>query len=688
MISKPIRCTCGRIYDPVKHEACPDCGATRVAAAPLRPAADDRENRENLETQVIPEIRKEQTPAPNPLRLPPRTIAVGAGVLLLLLILMMLGRPGRHAGPDPQPVPIPQPAPVPGPADFTPAPTPKRQDKTAQGEAAPDSTTVTATEATDLAELVARSAPGSTIKLAPGTYPGPLILARPIHLVGDSQAGGQVVIQSSGVPCLSIQSKDVSARNVRFVCSGVGQLATISVAEGAALLLENCQVQTPTSFGVSLIGKASFKATNTTFTATQGTAVRLDRGADATLDQCTLADSRYPFYAGAGSHLTVRSCGFLRNGDHGHGMLFAVNGEGTEVTADDCQFEGNSGGAIIGQKASIKITNSRFKGNGANDGGGKTVEGLLSVRFGSQATLQGNTFEGNGQGVYIADGSSLEMSKCQFAGNGVAGRQLIPGAFPLSVSGQDTSAVIRDTTFADSLQFAMEVRGAASLKLDNVDIIGTRDVGLIVGDRNGPPATAGIKHSHLKGNLTGLGIFGGSSATIEDSEFMENQQGIVVFDRGSQLAVTASKFTDNTDYGLRAYDAAQATATGCNFHNNSTGVISGTRGQAAGRASITLEDCRFGGNRVFGAGAAAQSELILKNCNFDGSDKVNVFKEPGASIQTDGGPAPAPSDGDSRTTPRPKDPKRNIPEPPKKVPAPPHPPTPDELDRLIRRFLR
>ncbi len=513
-----------------------------------------------------------------------------------------------------------------------------------------------------------------------------LILARPIHLVADPQAGVRVIIQSSGVPCLSVQSKDVTVENVRFVCNGIGQLATISVTEGAELQLDNCQVQTPTSFGVSLLGKATFKATSSTFTAAQGTAVRLDRGAEATLSQCTLANSRYALYAGGGARLALRSCAFQRNGDNGHGILFVVNGEGTEVTADDCQFEGNSAGAVIGQKASIKITNSRFKGNGAGDGGGKSVEGLLSVRFGSRATLQGDTFEGNRQGVYIADESSIEMSKCQFAGNGVQGRQLIPGAFPLSVSGQNSSAVIRETTFADSLQFAMEVRGGAKLTLEKVEITGTHDAGLIVGDRNGPPATAEIKHSHIKRNLTGIGIFGGSSATIDDCECLENQQGIVIFDRGSQLAVGKTQFIGNTDYGLRAYDGAQATATDCDFRNNATGVISGTRGKPAGRASITLETCRFGGNRAFGAGAAAQSELILTNCAFDGSDKLNVFKEQGASIQTDGGSAPAPSGGESPATPSPKEPKR-IPQLQKKAQAQPHPPAPDDLQRLIRRFL-
>jgi hypothetical protein len=691
MTTKRIRCGCGRVYDPVKRPSCPDCGAPHVVAEPPEPIREKRE----------------ETPPTKPLSIPPRMIALGAALLLLLVVVIGLNRCGGKEKPTPQPSPSPSVAAV--VPNETPAITKRQEPTPAPNEQRPSpSAAVALTEESDLAALVARAAPGATVQIPPGTYPGGLTLTRPIHLVVDRRRDGQVVIQSSGTACLTVQSKGVSVQAVQFICNGIGQLPAITVAEGAELQLEGCQVQTPTAFGVSLNDKAMLKAVGSSFTAAQGTAVRLDRGAEATLSQCLLGDSRDAFYAGGGARLEVHSCAFQRNGgDNGLGVLFAVNGEGTQVMADDCQFESNAAGAVIGEKAALTVTNSRFKNNEASASGGKGVDGLISVRLGAHATLKGDTFEANRQGVYIAEGGSLEMDKCQFAGNGVQSRQLIPGAFPVSISGQNSSAVIRHTTLADSLQYAMEVRGGAKLTLEDVEITGSRDVGLIVGDRNSPPATAEIKHCRFDRNLTGLGIFGGSSATMEDSEYHENQQAILIFDHGSRLTMTTTKFVGNNDYGLHAYASAQVTASDCDFRNNARGVLSGSKGRAAERASVTLENCRFGGNRVFGAGAAMQSELILTKCVFDGSDKTNTYKERGANIQTNDAPVQQPSPtppADAETSPTPEesvepspspessvgpspDRKKSTPRPRRKPTPRPRPPTPEDIRRALQRLL-
>jgi hypothetical protein len=91
----------------------------------------------------------------------------------------------------------------------------------------------------------------------------------------------------------------------------------------------------------------------------------------------------------------------------------------------------------------------------------------------------------------------------------------------------------------------------------------------------------------------------------------------------------------NRDHGLYAYANAEVTATDSTIQNNARGVQSGTSRKSSQRASVKLENCRFGNNRVFGAGAFVQSELILANCVFDGSDKTNIYREHGAIVQTD-----------------------------------------------------
>ena len=63
--------------------------------------------------------------------------------------------------------------------------------------------------------------------------------------------------------------------------------------------------------------------------------------------------------------------------------------------------------------------------------------------------------------------------------------------------------------------------------------------------------------------------------------------------------------------------------------------MSGYRGKSSWRASVTLDNCRIGGNKIFGAGAGPQSELTLTKCTFDGTDKTNIYHERGAIVRND-----------------------------------------------------
>ena len=88
-----VRCSCGRIYDPVKHPACPDCGAESA-----------------VESVVVAEKVKAPTPpetesAPSPpnafinsaskslrsLRMP---VMIGGAILFLLVLFLVF----RHSG--------------------------------------------------------------------------------------------------------------------------------------------------------------------------------------------------------------------------------------------------------------------------------------------------------------------------------------------------------------------------------------------------------------------------------------------------------------------------------------------------------------------------------------------------------------------------------------------------------------
>ncbi|HEX3818325.1 MAG TPA: hypothetical protein VHW03_08550, partial [Chthoniobacterales bacterium] len=93
-MSKRIRCTCGRVYEPLKHPACPACGATNVVVAEPPPAPNEPEK---------PALERIAAPPPSPRKSPsqislsPRHLAIGVGVLFLVVIVVALSRCGGKA---------------------------------------------------------------------------------------------------------------------------------------------------------------------------------------------------------------------------------------------------------------------------------------------------------------------------------------------------------------------------------------------------------------------------------------------------------------------------------------------------------------------------------------------------------------------------------------------------------------
>jgi hypothetical protein len=195
--------------------------------------------------------------------------------------------------------------------------------------------------------------------------------------------------------------------------------------------------------------------------------------------------------------------------------------------------------------------------------------------------------------------------------------------------------------FGDSRQYAVVVIQGAILTLEDVEIFNSGKGAIIIGDRSGQPAHAEIKRARLHHNENALGIFAGSSVVMEDSEARENNEGITVSDGNSRLEMKKGGAFGNRDHGLVVFAEASATATESEFRNNARGAQSGMPRKSSGRGLLTLDSCSIGGNKVFGAGAHAQSELTLTHCTFDGTDKLNIYRERGAIVQMDAVPSPS-----------------------------------------------
>ena len=669
MTAKRIRCACGRIYDPVKHKnKCPDCGAeakiATVAEPPPLPTPEPKPAVVDLKPTPGPPPLPTQFPIPINLQ---TLLIIGAGAAaLILLVLLVRGCGGReksaqrdrvHAEPGVSPTATAQ-----GPPTvivIPPKPGP------AGGSA----------EGGDLNAMIANAAAGATVRVPAGLYRGGVVVSRAIKIVGDSKSGGQVIVQSEGKECLSVRSSGVAIQNMQFLGNGIGELAAISVADGTDLDLDGCKVQSGSGVAITVAAKGSIKGQGSTITATNGVGLRLNQEAKANFTQCSFSNSRGGLTIANASTAELHACAFENTGGDGSGAIITINGAKTEVTADDCHFTNNNSAIVASDGASLTVTNSSFKDNGAS---ARTGIGLIAVRGAAHATLTNDTFQSNNYGVLVLEKGVLEMQKCNFDGTGFRQtQQVVAGSLPISVVGQGSTATIRNTVITNSTPYGVSVFSGGEITLEEVEIYGAHTVGLIVGDRNGPSGHAEVKHCKFNRNVTGIGICAGGSADIEDSECRENSDGVIALDRESRAKLIKTALVSNKDFGLYVHGNAEVSAQDCEIQNNAKGAQSGVARKSSERASLTLENCRFGGNRVYGAGAATQSELVLRNCTFDGTDKTNISKEHGAVVQTDAiagsSPSPEPRTGGTQARRQP-------------TPPPARRPSDQDIYRLIRRF--
>jgi hypothetical protein len=363
-----------------------------------------------------------------------------------------------------------------------------------------------------------------------------------------------------------------------------------------------------------------------------------------------------------------------------NGAIMMITGEKTQVTADDCHFTNNSGAISAMDNAALTVTNSSFKNNGESSRGSSV--GLVVARNSAHATLTGNAFESNRYGIVAADKSAVEIQKCNFEGTGFRQtQQVVIGSFPVSIIGQGSTGTIRNTIINNSSPYGVSVFSGGTATLEDVEIYGTRATGLLVGDRSGPSGHVEVKRCKFNRNTTGVGVCAGASANLQESECRENNDGVLVIDRDSQLKLVKTTIASNKDYGLYVHGNAQAEVIDSDIQANGRGAQSGTSRKSAEHGSLRLEDSRIGGNRVFGVGVATQSELILNRCVFDGTDKTNVHKESGGVLQTDmvAETSPAPDATAEPKTERNQARRKSTPSQDSRRRA-------DELNRILRQF--
>src|SRR3954454_5719710 len=102
-----------------------------------------------------------------------------------------------------------------------------------------------------LAEAVAQAAPGDRLLVQPGFYHGPVVVDKPLEILGQSGVGG-VVVESSEGNVLIFKTTMGRVADITFRQGVEGRHYSIDISQGH-LLLERCQI---VGGGLSCIARA------------------------------------------------------------------------------------------------------------------------------------------------------------------------------------------------------------------------------------------------------------------------------------------------------------------------------------------------------------------------------------------------------------------------------------------------
>ncbi len=389
----------------------------------------------------------------------------------------------------------------------------------------------------------------------------------------------------------------------------------IQVMNGATLNAEDCVVEQSTKTGLAAAGtdtsvflrETSIQDTQPTANGGHGVGIQGSDGVSLELEACLVSANRAAgiFVQDEGTTATLRETTVQdtqpeQNGEAGYGIDVY---DGASLVAEDCEVLRN------------------------------TATGVLADEPGSNIVLRGTTIQdtwphetrGDGYGIQVVDGASLQAESCLVSGNAMAGVVAIDDA---TVSLHETT--VQDTQpdlYGDS-GFGIVVLQAASLSAQACDVLGSSTAGLVASG-SGSAVTlleTTIQDTRAGGQKQdgfGIGVLQGASLSAEACAVEGNTSAaIFVSDSGSSAVLADTIIAATTQFelytvgtGLDVVEGAQATGSGLEIHSNQGPGI-----YVNGEDSIlTCSECALQGNQFAGAVVVAHASLVLENSIIEGT---------------------------------------------------------------------
>ena len=358
-------------------------------------------------------------------------------------------------------------------------------------------------------------------------------------------------------------------------------------------------------YGLGAKQNAVVSMTNTVLEKNHEFGLRLMSGADASVDNSVIRDTKA-----------------AQNGGYGWGMIV---GDGAEATLSCCLFDGN------------------------------TQSGAAAVHSGAQVELSGTVVrdtkpDGNGEfgvGMQVSEGGTATVSACLFEGNRTGGVAVYSAGTQADLAG----TVVRDTKpdLGGRFGTGAQVEEGATATVSSCLFEGNRNTGLAIAHSGTEVAISGtvMRDTKPDGNGefgTGIQVVGGASATVSDS-LLEGNTLLSVEVGGSGTHVDLSgtvvrgvKPHEKEEFGrgMQVEEGATATVSGCLFERNTEGGVavfgSGTQVELSG---TIVRDTQSNTNGEFGAGmqAVEGAAVMVSGSLLEGNVLIGVnVSGPGTQV--------------------------------------------------------